>query len=402
MAIKNRYVYYQARNNRTGLTDVTANIYKEANGADVAVATGLALAEVSAANAPGVYALELTAAQLTGFGGKGVYSAYINSATRNAPAVAKFEVFVNDNDDLEAILVSIESKVDTVLSNQATAQADISSIKTTVESTNTTVTDVNVGNANLKALLDQAIASIQSVQNNTKFVAVIPPQIEIPDSGTNRVQVPIRIFNTQGDLEDPDTQQVQVSAKNEAGLDRSNYIVGFTSGPVDATRTSKGVYVIDLDIPDSAGAEQLILEFDYVENSIPLNYPRTAELVPAALASGFALQSTLLDVLTDTSDMQPRVVAIESILNDGTVGLAALKALIDIIDGVVDDTNAKVNDATFGLASLKTILDTKASQLSVDALNTILTNDVKGAGFDQAEDTLHEISLRTFSGGRAV
>ena len=401
MSIKTKYVYYQAKNNSTGLTDVTANIFKDANGGDTAVASAVALAEVDATNAPGLYALELSAANLTLWGGAGTYSAYINSVSKPAPATAKIQVLTNDEDDIYALLTTVDSKVDTVISNQGTMQSDLTSVKGTVESTNTVITDVTVGNANLKALLDSAISAINSVQNNTRFVAVIPTQLIVPDSGSNTYLVDIRIFNTQGDLEDPDTNQVAVSVKNEAGLDRTNLLVGYTSGPVDATRISKGNYQIEIAIGDTAAIEQLTLEFDYTENAIPLNYPRTTRTVLDADAAGFALQSTLLDVLADTSDMQPRVVDIQTILNSATFGNAALKALIDVIDGVVDSNNAELTDGTYGLSALKTILDGKASQASVTAITTILNSDIKGAGFDNATDSLKEISDRTFTGGKA-
>lgn len=401
MAIKDQYVYYQARNSTTGLTDVTANVFLDADGADTAVATGLALAEIDAGNFPGGYALLLTAAQIAGFGGAGVYSVHINSATQNAPAIAKLIVTVNDNDDLEALLVGIETKIDTIDAEVGALQSDMTSVKATVENSNTVLNDVNIGNANLKALLDGITAAVTSVQNNTSFVAVIPPQLEIPDSGNNRVKVPIRVFDNEGNLEDPDTNQIQVSAENENGLDRTNYIVGFTSGPVDASRTSQGIYFVELDIPSTAGTEQLVLLFSYAEGGLSKDFPRTAELVPAAAASGFALQSTLLDVLTDTADMQPRVVAIENLINDPTNGLANIKALIDVIDGVVDSNNAELVNATYGLSALKTILDTKASQLSVDAIQTILNSDVKGTGFNGTTDSLAAISDRSFFGGRA-
>ena len=119
------------------------------------------------------------------------------------------------------------------------------------------------------------------------------------------------------------------------------------------------------------------------------------------MASGLALQSTLLDVLTDTAEVQPKVATILNMVNDVSSGLPALKALIDVVDSVVDDSNAELRDAVYGLSAIKNILDTKASQVSVDAVNTALTNDVKGAGFNNTTDSLTEISDRVYFGGTA-
>jgi len=400
MALKTQRIYYTARNFKTGLTDVTAKVIRR-DGTQVALA--VALAEVDATNAPGLYVLALSPATLTGYGGAGTYMAYINSASKDAPAVAKFIVTVNDTDDLEVHLVTIETKVDTLISGQSTMQADITSIKATVEDTNTVINDPTDGNANIRALIESAINAVSSIQNNTRFIAVIPSQLISFESGSgnNLYRLPMRLFDTSGNLEDPDSNAISVSVANETGLDRTNILVGYVSGPVLATRDSQGVYRIDLNIADNAALEQLIFTFEYTENAVGLNHVRTSEVVKEAQATGLALQTTLLDVLTDTADMQPRVLDIQTKVNDPVIGLANLKALIDVIDGVVDSNYAELTNVTYGLSALKTILDGKASQLTVDNIVTILNSDVKGSGFAAVDDSLHAISGRVYYGGTA-
>ncbi len=406
MAIKTQRLYYMSRNLRSGLSDVTADIYKDGNGTPVA--TNVSLSELDSTNSPGLYVLELTSATLSGYGGAGIYVAMINSASRNAPATVKFDVTVNSLDDLELHLVGIETKIDTLATNLQTVDDNVDSIKTTVEDSNTVLRDPNIGNSNLKTLIEQVISAVSSVQNNTRFVGIVPPRMVKPDASgtTNTYRIDIRLFDSEGNPEDPDSDQIAVSVKNESGTDRTNLLDGFTSGPVDATKVSVGVYRIDAVIPDTAGIEQLRFNFDYTEtnNSVTFSQsqPRTSEIVVEEVASGLALQSTLLDVLTDTADMQPKTNTILNMVNDATSGLPALKALIDILDNVADDTNAVVKDATYGLSALKSLIDGKSSQVSVDAINTALTNDVKGAGFVQADDTLHQISDRVFFGGNAI
>lgn len=398
--IKTQRIYYTARNFATGLSDVSANIYR--NGA--LVAQNVALSEVSATLMPGVYALELLAAGISGYGGAGTYVARINSASpaSSAPAVAKFDVLVNNEDDLELHLVSIETKLDTANTSLSSITTELASVKATGTSTNNVITDPMVGNANIKALVESAISAIQTVQNNTSFVAVVSPQLVVPAAGSKHYEIAIRIFDSNNQLEDPDTNTIAVSIKNEFGLDRTNLLTGYTAGPVNATRISQGVYQIGLDVTSTSGLEQLLIEFAYSEGGSSLNHVRTAETVADVQATGFALQATLLDVLADTSDMQPRVQSILTLVQDPTHGLAALKALIDVIDGVVDANNAILTSGTYGLAGLKNILDTKSSQVSVDAIASALLNDVKGAGFDNAKDSLKQISDRSFFGGSAV
>lgn len=400
MAIKTQRIYYTSRNFQTGLSDVKANIYR--NGA--LVDQDVSLAEVSASLMPGIYALDLLPATLNGYGGVGTYVARINSLTPayNAPAVVKFEVLLNNEDDLEVHLLAMEAKIDTANASLSALATEVASVKATGISTNNVVTDPLVGNANIKALIESVISSVQSVQNNTSFVAVLPSQLVVPDAGSKHYEIAIRVYDTTNNLEDPDTNLINVSIKNEVGLDRTNLLTGYTSGPVAATRTGVGIYSIGIDIADTAALEQLIVEFAYTEGGSALNHVRTTETVPDAQASGFALQTTLLDVLTDTSDMQPKVSTILSAIQDGSYGLSALKALIDIIDGVVDANNAVLTSGTYGLAALKTIIDTKASQVSVDAIQTAILNDVKGTGFSNTTDSLAKISERTFFGGSAI
>ncbi|NRA76895.1 MAG: hypothetical protein HRU18_01695 [Pseudoalteromonas sp.] len=406
MAIKTQRLYYMARNMRTGLSDVTADVYKD--GVSTPVDTDVNLSELDDTNTPGLYILELTDTALNGYGGVGTYVAHINSASRNAPATVKFEVLANDNDDLMVKLLAMEAKIDTLQAGQTAMQSDVTSIKATVEDSNSVLNDGNIGNANLKALIEQVISAVSSVQNNTRFVGVVPARMVVPatPATTNTYRVDIRLFDNEGNPEDPDTDQIQVSVANESGTDRTNLLQGYTSGPVNAIKDGVGIYYIDVNIADTSALEQLRFTFDYAEtnDSVTVNqsHPRMSETVVEAEASGLALQATLLDVLTDTADMQPKTSTILNMVNDVTSGLPALKALIDIVDSVADANNAELTSASHGLSAIKAVVDAGATQVSVDAINTALTNDVKGAGFDNTTDSLKEISDRTYFGGQAI
>ena len=406
MAIKTQRLYYMARNMRTGLSDVTADVYKD--GVSTPVDTDVNLSELDDTNTPGLYILELTDTALNGYGGVGTYVAHINSASRNAPATVKFEVLAKDNDDLMVKLLAMEAKIDTLQAGQTAMQSDVTSIKATVEDSNSVLNDGNIGNANLKALIEQVISAVSSVQNNTRFVGVVPARMVVPatPATTNTYRVDIRLFDNEGNPEDPDTDQIQVSVANESGTDRTNLLQGYTSGPVNAIKDGVGIYYIDVNIADTSALEQLRFTFDYAEtnDSVTVNqsHPRMSETVVEAEASGLALQATLLDVLTDTADMQPKTSTILNMVNDVTSGLPALKALIDIVDSVADANNAELTSASHGLSAIKAVVDAGATQVSVDAINTALTNDVKGAGFDNTTDSLKEISDRTYFGGQAI
>lgn len=380
MALKTQRIIYISRNFETGLTDVTANIRR--NG--VSVASGVALSEV----ANGRYELVLSPANITTYGGAGFFDFYINSASKSAPAVASRWILENDEDDLRAGQLAIESKVDIIDTNVDAIKADVQS--------------GTFGLSALKSLIDAVQSSVSNIQNATRFVAAVPSQLIKPGAGSTSFRIPIRVYNGDGALEDPDSNAIAVSITDEQGNDRTSYLVGFVAGPVNASRTGVGVYYIDLALPSSADSEQLNFNFAYTENAISLSAVRTSQVVLDVQASGFALETTAQDILTDTADMQPRIADIQTKINSATFGLAALKDLLDIIETNTDDVEGLLNNGTYGLAALKTALDTKASQTSVTAITTNLDDNVKGSGFNAATDSLKQISERVFTGGQAV
>jgi peptidoglycan hydrolase CwlO-like protein len=393
-----RFIYL-ARNARTGLTDVTAIVRR--NGAEVlgTDTTPLPLTEVDS----GRYELVLSAAQLNTAGGAGFFDLYINSASRNAPAIVGKYITENNEDDLEAHLTTIEGKVDAIQGDITAIGSDVTSVKTTVEDTNTAVRSPTFGLEETKNVVDSIEQAISQIQNNTRFTTTLPGQMVIPGSGANTYRAWSALYNTTGDLEDPDSNTITVSLENDQGVNRNDYLVGsVASAPVDMTRDSKGVYYIDLSIPDTASEEQLIAKFAYDENTISLVQIRTSNLVAEVNASGLALEATSQNIKTTVDTMAPQVADIQTKINDAGIGLAAIRNAITAVQTTVDANNTLLTDPTIGLGNIKAVLDTKSSQASVDALDTKIDDDVKGSGFDQAEDTLHQISGRVFYGGNAV
>jgi hypothetical protein len=397
MAITRDYrVVYTARNAITGLTNVTAKVRR--NGAYV-LGTGvtpLPLVELD----NGRYELVLSAAQLNLAGGAGFYDFYINSATKDAPATKAEYITEKNEDDLETHLGAIETKVDSIQADTNDIQTNLASVKATVESTNTEVISPLHGLAQLKSYLDAIQSAVSNIQNSTRFVATIPDQLVRPETGLRRYRSEIRLFDTAGNMEDPDANTITVSIKDESGNSRNSYLVGSVAGStVDATRDAQGIFHVDLDIPDTADIEQLSIYYNYNENGLAQSQVRTTQVLEEVQASGLALEATSQDILLDTADMQPRVLDIQSKVNDANYGLSALKTLLDAITIDAQDSVDYLTNATFGLSALKTLIDTKASQASITALDTKIENDVLGTGHVSATDSLKGISDRIFYGG---
>ena len=402
MAFKTRYFVYTAKNFETGLTDITAKIRR--NGAYVlgTDVTPIALTELD----NGRYQLTLNNTQFTNAGGAGDYQIDVDSASKSAPVTRVVEITENDEDTIYALnqvmdgkLDVIDANVDQALVDIAAVKSDTASIKLTVEDTNTEVNDPVTGLVNIKALIDQIQSVVTNISNVTRFNAPVPKKLIKLDVGTKSYKVPVRVFDTAGNLEDVDSNQIQLTIKDNAGVSRDSYINGFVSQPHYITRLDVGKYEFQLDIPDTAPLENLIFEFTYNENTIPLSYVATSEVIPESDNNALALEATSQAILTDTADMQPKVTTILTAIEDATNGLVAIKNAIDVIDGVADGIAAELANGTYGLAALRTEIDTKASQTSVTAVTTNIDDNVKGAGFVQAEDSLHQISTRVYTGG---
>lgn len=399
MAIKTQYVVYNAKNFTTGLTDVTANVFKDSS--NTAAATGIALAEINGTDIAGRYRLALSPSQINSFGGVGTYIIKINSASKPAPATAKITVVANDNDDLEAHLTSIDGDITTLTSNVGAIQSDLTSVKATVEDTNTEVNDGVTGLAAIKALIDTALSGIGSIQQSTRTVVGFPAQLITPSIGNEVYEVLINVFNTSGSLEDPDTNLINVSLQNSAGLDRGNLFTGGGASPKAATRLAQGRYKVELTVPAGTSKEQINMLVNYTENIIPLEAVRSANIVSSVDASGLAQQVTLDAVLLDTAAMQPQVADIQSVVNDAGFGLAIIKTAIDTLDSTLNANNSILTSATIGNQAIIDAIALTATQTSVN--NLIGSVDaIKGVGFAPGSDDLKAISDRQFTGGSAV
>lgn len=397
MAItRSHRVVYTARNAQTGLADVVAKVRR--NGVYV-LGTGttpLPLTELD----NGRYELVLSAAQLNLAGGAGFYDFYINSSSKDAPATKAEYIAEKNEDDLSTHLGTIETKVDSIQADTNDLQVNMASVKATVESTNTEVISPLHGLAQLKSYLDAIQSAVSNIQNSTRFVATIPDQLVRPQTGLRRYRSEIRLFDTAGNMEDPDANTITVSVKDESGNSRNSYLVGSVSGStVAATRDSQGIFHIDLDIPNTADIEQLSIYYNYNENGLAQSQVRTTQVLEEVQASGLALEATSQDILLDTADMQPRVLDIQNKVNDANYGLSALKVLLDAITIDAQASVDYLTNATFGLSAIKNLVDTKASQASITALDTKVDNEILGTGHNPTTDSLKGISDRIFFGG---
>lgn len=419
MALKTEFVYYRARNDKIGLVVLIEDAQK--NGVDITGLNGLVLIEVDSLNQPGLYRINLTDAILIGANVLAtpgdVLELYINGqgAGNSAPAVHKFRATAKDLDDLSSEIGVVSGKIDVVDGVVDDILVDTADMQPRVIDTQSKVTDnkgniesVTFGLSALKALIDAVQSTVNGISNVTRFSASLAPELIIPPAGNTDSRVFMHLTDNIGNLEDPDANQIEVTAFDAVGNDvtATHLIFGGQvdngGGKVDAVRDSLGQYRIDVRVPTGTAIGVLTLKFEYTEGGADIASSRATLLVDDVQSSGAALESTSQIILTDTNEIQ-------QLVTDGVVGLAAIKALlvgvdvkVDTIDGIVDAILADVQSGVFGLEVMKTAVDTKSSQASVDAVTTNIDTNVKGAGFDNAEDTLHQISTRVFTGGVTI
>jgi hypothetical protein len=373
MAFKDQRILYIGRNNDPALTDVRATIRR--NG--TVEATEVALTAVS--GMAGVYELVLNDSQIVSYGGAGYYSFRIDSASKSAPATTARWILENDSD--------------TLMSEIEAQNLELASMKATLENSNSILNNGSFGLASLKTLIDSVQSAVQSIQNNTTFVAAVPKMLIRPETGVTQYKIPIRVYNTQGTLEDPDSNEVFLQIRDANGNLKNSFIKDWdtVAAQVAATRDSLGQYHILLEIPSTADLKQLNFVFSYLENGEPLSFVRTSEIVLDVQAAGFATQASLDDVDGKVSNIQSQV-------NSAQHGLEALKALLDTVGGAVSANSDVLTDSNYGLAALKADLDAIAGDLDIDSL--------KGAGYVSEEDSLRAISERLkadlFTGGLAI
>lgn len=399
MALKPIRILYSAKNFTTGLVDVKAQIYVD-QVAKAVGASSITLTELDATNAPGIYYALVSAANLTTYGATAgsAFEAYVNSASKAAPSQYKEIVTGISTDDLDAHLTAQDTSLASISTN-------VSAVKSDLET-----------GPNSLATISAAIAAVQSavaaVQNNTNFSASIPEPIVRPASGSNTYRIPIRIFNSAGQMADADSNLVNVAVADQAGVDRGAILTGYSAGVAPAVRSSKGVYYIDMSIGSAAVLEGLTFTFTYAVASVAYNQGRTGQIVTDVQADGFALQTTLLAVQstlnTDDGILQNATyglsaantlqAAIQALLNNGTYGLSALQALLANGTYGLSALQAILGNATYGLAAANTLQ--QSIQTNVGTANAALIA-IEGSGFTAA-DSLNAISSRVYSGGRAV
>ena len=226
--------------------------------------------------------------------------------------------------------------------------------------------------------------SVNGIQNNTNFVAIFPAVIERPDSGSIDVKALVRLFDTEGNPEDPDGD----GGANPLGL--VNFRTELTDGTVviantAMTRTGIGLYELTASIPSTGVLGFRYIFFEYIENGIAFNQVRQGALVETADINQQIFDNTV--AIKDQSDQ----------LAFGTSGIEVSdESKTDVVDQVWDE--AQTGHTTPGTMGKRLDADMSTRESESSASGRASTNQTEHdqtqsdiAGLSSSNPTLQEI-----------
>jgi hypothetical protein len=149
-----------------------------------------------------------------------------------------------------------------------------------------------------------ASGEVTAIQNNTRVRVIIPGTLERPDSGSTLYQLDLYIYDTDGNMEAPDSLPT-ITAQNEAGTSRSSNL-----GTV--TLVATGVYKVTYTVASSHLIEQIRFEWSIVEGGVTKKHGAASQIVDTTAVDFTAADRTKLDTLHDTRCTEVRMAELDA------------------------------------------------------------------------------------------
>jgi len=255
------------------------------------------------------------------------------------------------------------------LSTPANYKADVSNLDQAIS---TTESNIRGGSETL----DTIKSAVSGIQNNTRFTAAVPKYMCKPDAGDEAFKWSANLYDTNGNMEDPDDSEIIVRVTQDNGtylynLYKEVALTNLLDNATDTTtwppasgwraleRTDVGRYFAFYKCANDATEETLTVEFGWEEGGTEGYQTRSTEVAD--------VHGDLTALLSDTN-------AIKTATDKLTFNAANM--LQSDVREVNDGAVAGVNDFKADVSSL--------------ALEATLT-DIKGSGFATATDSLVKI-----------
>lgn len=262
-------------------------------------------------------------------------------------------------------------------------RSDISSLSSQLTlATSDIILEVNEN----EAKIDSVFSAITQIQNNTRFIAVVPPKMLRPQTGTKRYQFFLAIYDTTGNPEAPDFSPTVRILKSDG-----TELLPETAMAQDAPKIGQYFYNYDV----NAGSSEFVLriEFKVIENGITRYISRVSELV---------------EFDTSLASIENKIDAIDTIVEDnyalltGGNGLSVLNTKIDTAISEINSNELKLDQikiktdlivsnpaTTTDLSFLEAKIDSKPSIIDIQARLDVQTDAIQGVGAYNLTDVIN-------------
>ena len=232
-----------------------------------------------------------------------------------------------------------EVKIDTLTANLVVAQAEI-------------ISEINTNELKIDSLSSQ----VGTIQNNTTSRFAVPTRLLKPDSGSKGYEFHLRLYDAQGEAEAPDSAPTIRIRRLDLGID---IVSGVAMTYLGSTGAYSYTYTVDPATPET----HLLVEATVVENGLTRLVPAVTEVTE--------FQSDLDNIQTQLTLIDGKVTSTQSVVNNPTYGLSALKTGQTNIIAEVDQNELKINQVK---ARTDLIPNDPATEGSIAGVNaTVLT-----------------------------
>jgi len=226
--------------------------------------------------------------------------------------------------------------------------------------------------------IDTVLTTLQGIQNNTRFMAVVPVKMRIPDTTSNNYQFFLAMYDTAGFPAAPD-QVPRVRIVKSDGTE----LQAFTNMVQDGLKV--GQYYFNYSVFPNSSEMILRIEFEIVENATTIYLSRVSETL--IIDSDLASIENKLDVLDDKVDDT------NTYLTGGN-GLAIINSKLDSLDTDVNENESLLNQIK---SKTDQIISNPATADDVDDLSTQISGIPTISDIQNRLDTQSEYIMGTDS-----
>lgn len=276
------------------------------------------------------------------------------------------DIYVRDVPDQ----IDLDAAVTTIV-----AEIDANEVKI-----DTVISDLGTHDIDIKADLATNLAAISAIQNNTRFTAAVPNPMQKPDSGDKAYRHASNLYDTQGDMEDPNNSEILVRIiKNDgtfitANLFKENGLTTALDNPTDTgnfpvasgwramEREDTGKYFFFYKVNDAETEEALTVEFGWNEAG-QINYQSRATKISDTTGDLEDIQTKVdaIHVKVDAPTPSPTIPAQITTHDTDIKALQRIAACPDLM--YVPDGRTQINDEDGITAVVTTIPVTLSDNL---------------------------------------